>query len=234
MKVLALDCTAKSASAAICENGRIIAQSFVNSARKHSETLMPMIEQLFKMADCNIDDIDLFACNAGPGSFTGVRIGVAQIKGLAFGRNKPCIPVSTLEALAYNMKGFSGIICPVMDARRDQYYNALFESDGKNIVRLCSDRVIAYDALQKELDVINKNIYIVGDGYDAARQQLSLSNLKETPALLINQNAWSTAYCAEKMYSEKGGKYSDIELKPIYLRASQAERTRNERMNDHE
>ncbi|MBE6631386.1 MAG: tRNA (adenosine(37)-N6)-threonylcarbamoyltransferase complex dimerization subunit type 1 TsaB [Ruminococcaceae bacterium] len=234
MKILALDCSAKSASAVICEDEKIIAQNFVNSAKKHSETLMPMVEDLFSLASLSIADVDMFACNAGPGSFTGVRIGVSQIKGLAFGRGKPCVPVSTLESLAYNLKGFKGLICPVMDARRNQFYNALFLSDGHKIVRLTEDRLISVEELERELRERDEDTYFSGDAYYLAKSLISLDSIKETPPVLINQNAWSVAYLAQKKMNEAPAEYTDTELSPIYLRASQAERERNERIKAHE
>ena len=126
MLIIALDSTAVVASVALCRDDTPIAIFHVKNGNTHSETLLPMVESVLKCAGYTVDDVDLFACSVGPGSFTGVRIGVSTVKGLAFGKNKPCVAVSTLEALAENLVPQSGILCPVMNARRGQVYNALF------------------------------------------------------------------------------------------------------------
>ena len=124
MKILAFDSTALTASVAVAEDEELLAELTLNNGNTHSQTLLPMAESLFKMLSITADDIDVFACSEGPGSFTGVRIGAATVKGMAFGRGKACAGVSTLEALAYNLRGYEGIICPVMNARRAQVYTA--------------------------------------------------------------------------------------------------------------
>ncbi|MBE6718234.1 MAG: tRNA (adenosine(37)-N6)-threonylcarbamoyltransferase complex dimerization subunit type 1 TsaB [Ruminococcaceae bacterium] len=231
MKILALDSTAKTASVCISEEERLISIYSVTAGLNHSETLLPMVENALKTAQMNIDDIDMFAISDGPGSFTGVRIGVSLLKGLAFGKDKLCVGVSTLEALAYNLKGFKGVICPVMDARREQVYNALFMSDGKNITRLTEDRAIPLNELQNELAEFKEDIYFCGDGYDLAVRTVDVKTM-ETPILLREQNAYSVAQTALKKYNEnKDGEYTDRVLKPTYLRVPQAERERLERLN---
>ena len=232
MKILALDSTAKTASVCICEDERLISIYSVTAGLNHSETLLPMVENALKTAQMNIDDIDMFAISDGPGSFTGVRIGVSLLKGLAFGKNKLCLGVSTLEALAYNLRGFKGLICPVMDARRDQVYNALFISDGQNIKRLTDDRAIPLKELQTEFENIDaENIYLCGDGYALTKKVIEVETM-DTPMLLREQNAYSVAQTALKKYNEnKDGEYTDRILKPTYLRVPQAERERLERIN---
>lgn len=231
MKILALDSTAKTASVCITEDEKLITVYSVTAGLNHSETLLPMVENALKTAQMNIDEIDMFAISDGPGSFTGVRIGVSLLKGLAFGKEKLCVGVSTLESLAYNLKGFQGVISPVMDARRDQVYNALFESDGKNITRLCDDRAISLKELEAELKS-QQNVYLCGDGYDLAKAKLDCVT-EDTPVLLREQNAYSVAMCALKKYTEnKDASYTDRELKPTYLRVPQAERERLERLNN--
>jgi len=171
--------------------------------------------------------------SAGPGSFTGVRIGVSLLKGLAFGNEKKCVGVSTLEALAYNLFGFEGIICPCMDARRSQVYNALFEGDGKRIVRVTEDRAIPLDELSDELERyfnLGKKIYFCGDGYHLAKDRMAFPT-EDTPPFLRNQNACSVAAVAEKQYNAYPEKdYTDKNIKPIYLRVPQAERERLEKL----
>ena len=232
MIILAVDSTAQTASISICNDKKPIALYSINSGLNHSETLLPMIENALKNAKMSIQDIDMFAISAGPGSFTGVRIGVSLIKGLAFGKGKKCIGVSTLEALAYNMIGFNGIICAVMDARREQVYTALFRSDGTGIERICDDRALSIGELEQELEKVRRDgekIYICGDGYELVKSHIK-TVLCDTPELLREQNAYSTAQAALMKYSENiDGDYSDKELKPIYLRLPQAERERLEK-----
>ena len=232
MLILAIDSTALTSTAAIAENGRPLAVYSVTYRLNHSATLLPMIDSLFSSTGLNIGDIDVFAYSSGPGSFTGVRIGAATVKGLAFDSGKPCGPVSSLEALAFNLDGFDGIVCPVMDARRGQVYNALFE----NGRRLCEDRVITLAELSEELKHFdNKKIRFTGDGYRVAREAISSDNIVDTPAILRDQNAFSVAICGEKCYNEITAKdpdhdFSDKAALPSYLRASQAERERNEKL----
>ena len=175
------------------------------------------------------DDVDLFACAKGPGSFTGVRIGAATVKGLAFGKDKPSLGVSTLEALAYNLRGFSGILCPVMNARRSQVYNALFRAENGKLQRLCPDRAISLSELSEELAAYGDTpVYLSGDGYDMTRAALTDCNLQETPEELIYQSGYSVAMCALAAY-EAGDRTTDAELVPTYLRLPQAERERLEK-----
>lgn len=234
MKILALETSALVASVAIVEDDKLLASTTLDNGHTHSETVLPMTEHLLALCGMEAADIDLYAVTTGPGSFTGVRIGVSLIKGLAFGRNKPCVGVSTLEALAYNMEGCVGILCPVMDARRSQLYNALFYSDGKQITRLTPDRLIPAEQLLSEIEQYAddcESIYTVGEGAPI------LSEINEgalpllEPALLARrQSAVSVARIALAKY-EVGETLSDSALLPTYLRASQAERERLEREN---
>ena len=169
MKILALDTSATVASVAIAEGSTPLAQYTLNAKNTHSETLLPMVESALKALSLTASDIDLFALSAGPGSFTGVRIGAATIKGLSFGSGKPCVEVSTLEALAQNLVFKAGIICPVMNARRSQVYTAIFESDGKSLTRLMPDSAISIKELDEILSQYARPISLVGDGYDICR-----------------------------------------------------------------
>lgn len=228
MKILAIDSTAIVASVALCDDEKLIALYTVNNGNTHSETLLPMVESILKEAKLTPADIELFAVSNGPGSFTGVRIGCATIKGLAFGRNVPCIGVSTLEALAYNLKGSDGIICPVMNARRNQVYNALFRFEGDKLIRLCDDRAIAVSELAEELKKEEK-IYLSGDGVSITAPLIPHEKLGFTHPVMEHQNAYSIAMCALDAY--KNGNYvTDTDLAPTYLRPSQAERERMERL----
>ena len=229
MIILALDSTAQTGAVALCRDEKLIASFTLNTGNTHSETLLPSVEVVLKLGDMTVDDVDLFAISKGPGSFTGVRIGAATVKGMAFGKDKPCIGVSTLEALAYNLRGFSGIACPVMNARRSQVYNALFRVENGKIERLCPDRAIALTELAEELAAYGDTpIYLSGDGYDMTREALASCNLGNTPEELIYQSGYSVAMCALAAY-EAGERTTDAELVPTYLRLPQAERERLEK-----
>lgn len=231
MKILAFDGTAKAATVALTDGDRTLGYYTVDNGLTQSELLLPMAENLLSSLKLTFSDVDIFATSVGPGSFTGVRIGVSLVKGLAFGKNIPCVGVSTLEALAENLKPLKGILVPCMDARRGQVYSATFRSDGKNIERLTEDRAIALSALAEELrEYRDECIYLSGDGYEVARRALLSDSipLSATPELLILENAVSVAKVAKRSY-ERGEAVSDSELSPVYLRMPQAERERLER-----
>ena len=232
MKILAFDGTAKAASVAVCENEKPLAYYTVDNGLTQSELLLPMAENLLSSLKMSFSDIDIFATSVGPGSFTGVRIGVSLIKGLAFGRKAPCVAVSTLEALAENLVPLKGILVPCMDARRNQVYSATFRCDSENIQRLTEDRAISLDELAEELMKYDEPIYLSGDGYSVARRVLLGKGVKlsETPELLILENGVSVAKVAYRMY-ERGKFVTDTELSPTYLRLPQAERERLERLS---
>ena len=230
MKILALDSTAVAASVALCEDGELLGEYTVRNGNTHSQTLLPMVESLLSFFEIGVDDIDLFAASAGPGSFTGVRIGAATLKGLAFGTDKPCLGVSTLEALAYNLIGQDGLICPVMNARRKQVYTAIFRCKSGQLERLLPDSALAIT----ELDAIlagyrDETIYLCGDGYDITEELLT-TPIAPTPERLRHQSAYSVAQVALRDY-QNGVHTSDLEMAPTYLRPSQAERERAEREN---
>lgn len=223
MKILAVDSTATTASVAITEDELLLAEYTISNGNTHSETLLPMIEASLNTLGLSVSDIELFACSAGPGSFTGVRIGAATVKGLAFGSEKPCVAVSTLEALAYNLVGIKGLICPVMNARRSQVYTALFESDGKTLTRLCDDDAISISELDSMLAQKNLPVSFCGDGYDVTIPEIKLTTIFPTPKRQQIQSAYSVACVALKKYNN-GEFVSDKELVSTYLRPCQAER----------
>ncbi|MBQ8357105.1 MAG: tRNA (adenosine(37)-N6)-threonylcarbamoyltransferase complex dimerization subunit type 1 TsaB [Clostridia bacterium] len=233
MLILALDSTALVASVALCRDETPIASFTVKNGNTHSETLLPMIESVLKTAGYTVEDIDLFACSVGPGSFTGVRIGVSTVKGLAFGKNKPCAAVSTLEALAENLVPASGILCPVMNARRGQVYNALFRYESGVLTRLCPDRALAVTELAAELLQKGAPFRLVGDGIGEFKRLAPEAAPEGISALLHDQNAVSVAKCALRAYHE-GNLCTDAELKPVYLRLPQAERERLEKLKNTE
>ena len=230
MNILAFDSTAKTASVALARDGKILADFFVDSGKTHSEILLPMAEDVLARAHVQISEIDYFAVTAGPGSFTGVRIGVATIKGLAFGKNKPCVAVSTLEALAENLIPCEGILCPVMNARRGQVYNALFRYEDGKLIRLCEDRAISALDLETELLAKNEAVYFSGDGVGEIKRLCKQIEPGKVSEQLVDQNAVSVAKCARRTYSS-GVHFTDAELSPVYLRLPQAERERLERQN---
>ena len=235
MLILALDSTAQVGSVALCEDEALIAEYTLNTGHTHSETLLPMVESVLKIAGYTADDVDLFVCTAGPGSFTGVRIGAATVKGLAFGKGKPCIGVSTLEVLARNGEALEGILCPAMNARRQQVYNALFEGDGRGLTRLCEDRPLAIAELGAELQekYPERPVYLMGDGaklvYDGLAEVLG-GRLRLLPERLLNQSGYHAAQAGLRLYRE-GVRTTDAALTPVYLRPSQAERVRMEKLN---
>lgn len=244
MKILAIDTTAKTAAIAVTDDEKLIAVATLNTPGTHSVTVLPTVDALLKGSSLTADDIDVFACSAGPGSFTGVRIGVALIKGLAFGSDKPCIGVSSLESLARNMSFTDGIVCPVMDARRNQLYNALFRFENGALVRLTEDRLLTADELSAELTGYSEKITFVGDGWAIAESKIISADesgrMTVAPELYRWQNGYSVAQSALAEYravAENGGdisKYTAAALSPVYLRASQAERERNEKLASEE
>jgi tRNA threonylcarbamoyladenosine biosynthesis protein TsaB len=240
-KLLGLDSSAVAASCAVADfaaGGRILAYATVNTKTTHSQTLMPLMESVLKAAGLTPSDLDAFAVTNGPGSFTGLRIGVSAVKGLAFALGKPVCGVSTLKSLAHNLAGQDVTACAVMDARRGEVYNALFEIRGDEIKRLTEDRAISLADLGKELERYDK-VVLVGDGAELAyehfggqsngRAPLSCGgqetstpfarSVKLAPEILRWQNAASVCFAAEDFISAK-------ELMPIYLRKPQAERER--------
>ena len=234
MKILAFDSTARAASVAVLEDERALAVFTIDNGLTQSELLLPMAEDVLRALKLSFSDIDAFAATMGPGSFTGVRIGAALIKGLAFAKDKPCIGVSTIEALAYNMMPHEGIIVPVMDARRAQVYTGIFTSDGESITRVSEDMAIGCTELAemlKEYDGVP--IYLVGDGYDVAYRILTECGIKiaPTPRLLKNENAYSVGLIAKRKL-DKGEAVTDKEITPTYLRMPQAERERLERLKN--
>ncbi len=233
MLILAIDSTAKEASAALVRDGAAIGEVNLRSGNTQSEQLLPSVDFLLRASGYSSSDADIYACAAGPGSFTGVRIGAATIKGLAFGRGKCCAAVSTLEALAENVRGLHGIAVAVMDARRGQVYTATFDCRGDgDPTRLTPDGAMSVSELADTLAKADYRapIYLVGDGYDVAYPTLAerLDDLRPTPVPLRTHSATSIAFVAERM-ARHGELCDDISLSPSYLRLSQAEREYNEK-----
>ncbi len=224
MKILAIDTSASPVSAALVEDGRLLGEFYLNIRTTHSQTLMPLVSALLETTGTAVSDIDLFAVNAGPGSFTGVRIGVASVKGMSMPLDKPCAQVSTLEAMAYSMPYRHGIVCAVMDARCKQVYNALFRLTDGQVERITEDRAIPVEMLAGELGEMKEPVYLTGDGAELCYEQLhEMENVVLTPVNIRFQHAYGTAVAAARMAEENRLCSSDA-LMPVYLRLPQAER----------
>ena len=227
MLILAFESSARAASVALLRDGSLVSQYSQCSGLTHSRTLLPMAEDMLKNAELSIRDVDCFAVAHGPGSFTGIRIGVSTVKGLAWAADRPCVGVSTLEAMAWHGLAAGGVICPVMDARRHQVYNALFAiRDGKP-VRLCEDRPIALEELAPQVKELGAPVFLVGDGAELTAKYFESEGIpfRMAPENLRWQSAWGVAMAA---LDKTPGTADD--LLPVYLRLSQAERERQERM----
>lgn len=232
MLILAFETSAKAASVALTENGKLLGEGYQNTGLTHSQTLMVMAEDVLKQCGKTAADVEAVAVAEGPGSFTGVRIGVAAAKGFAWGKEIPCYGVSTLEAMAESLGAFDGYVCPCMDARRSQVYNALFRAENGQLIRITEDRAIALADLKEELKNVEKSIFLVGDGanlcYNTLREEVA--NLVLPPEHRIHQRAVGVAILAQRM-ADAGIAPSGGELTPNYLRLSQAEREKLERNN---
>ena len=230
MKIIALESSAVTASVAVTEDERLLAQSFQNSGLTHSATLMPMAADLLKNTGLTLDEMDVVAVAAGPGSFTGVRIGVAAAKGLAWPGDKPCAPCSTLESMAWQCAHMGGEICAAMDARRNQVYCARFLAENGELTRLTGDRAMGLDELAEEVRASGKPQTLVGDGAHLVQKALDAQGLPTVmmPPHLIYQTAWGVARAALRLAKEDK-LVSAAAMAPSYHRLSQAERERLER-----
>lgn len=227
MLILAFESSARPASVALLQDGRLLSQYSQCSQLTHSRTLLPMAEDMLKNAELSLHDVDLFAVAHGPGSFTGVRIGVSTVKGLSWALDKPCVGVSTLEGMAWNGLAAGGVICPVMDARRSQVYNALFEIRDGRPTRLTEDRPISLEDLSEEVRALGRPVFLVGDGAELTAKAFAAASLPFVlaPENLRWQSAWGVAMAAD---GKTPG--SADALLPVYLRLSQAERERQARL----
>ena len=230
MNLLALDTAGKTAAVAVLRDDTLLYEAQCNNGLTHSETLLPMIDTALKACGLTVDDLDVLGVTNGPGSFTGLRIGVATAKGLAWPGDKLCAPCSTLESMAWPLAFFrDAVIVCAMDARRKQVYNALFQADGERLIRLAPDRAISLEELGEELKKIKKRKIVVGDGaklcYNALREQDSQMELAPEP--LRMQSAQGVARAALEQI-RAGRLVKGRELVPVYHRLSQAERERLE------
>ncbi len=233
MYILALESSAKAASAALSRDGKLVNMEFRADGLTHSCTLLPMAEAVLEKSGLKIEDVDAVAVSHGPGSFTGIRIGIATAKGLCWGAEKKAIGVSTLEAMAWNGESArpGAVICCCMDARRNQTYNALFTFSGGRPQRLTKDRAIGFEELAGELKNMGKDIFVLGDGGELCYNELKKLGVTSVlaPESIRYQNAWGVCRAAEGKEPRGAGG-----LLPVYLRLSQAERERLAKMNTKE
>ena len=230
MLIFAFETSAKAGSVALMDENRLLGESFCNTALTHSQTLLTMGQELLTTCGFTAEDVTDVAVAAGPGSFTGVRIGVAAAKGFAWGKELPCWGVSTLEAMAFNLGAWQGYVCPVMDARRSQVYNALFYADRGKLRRVTEDRAISLAELGEELKNLSETVFLVGDGSSLCYNTLKdmVSDLVCPPEHHMHQRAAGVALAA-KIMIDRGEPGDANALSPNYLRLSQAERERLEK-----
>ncbi len=231
MKILALETSARAVSAAVSENGRILTSGYQDTGLTHSRTLMPMLENLLQCTGVSLAEIDLFAVSEGPGSFTGLRIGSATAKGLGLALDKPIIPVPTVDGLAYDLWGTDKIVCPIMDARRNQVYTGIYEfCDGKLQI-LENQMAVSVTEIAEKLNALGREVIFLGDGVPVYRKTLAevmKIPYSFAPAHMNRQRASAVAVLGAQYYVQ-GRAESAMEHKPDYLRLSQAERERKER-----
>lgn len=232
MKILGIDSSGLVASAAIADEKNIIAEFTVNNKQTHSQTLLPMIEKVVDMSGIELEQIDAIAIAAGPGSFMGLRIGSATAKGIGLALKKPVVSVPTLEGLAYRVSVFDGIICPIMDARRNQVYTGIYKMDKGNLVCLSEQKAVDIHEIMEELEKYDEKVIFLGDGVEVQRETIEKEFKKEycfAPIHLSKQSAAAVAVLGD-IYFNQGKAEDAAEHKPIYLRKSQAEREREERL----
>lgn len=231
MRILAIDSSATAASAALVDDSKVLGEFYINTKLTHSQTLMPMIDNVFRCMRTDLNSVDLFAVSTGPGSFTGIRIGVASIKGLAMAQNKPCVGVSTLEAMAFNLAHMECTICAVMDARCGQVYNAIFKAHCGSLERITPDRALSIEDLAQECENYAKPLFLVGDGAKLCynNEQFEKCGAVLPPEPLIYQRACGVAKSAQLVYKQSGA-VTAAALMPIYLRLPQAERELKKRL----
>ena len=233
MKILAIDSSSLVASVAVVEDEIMVAEYTINHKKTHSQTLLPMIDEISKMAEINLSEVDAIAVSGGPGSFTGLRIGSATAKGLGMVWNKPLIHVPTVDAMAYNLYGTDKLICPMMDARRNQTYTGLYEFDGNKFKIVMEQSAISVDELIEKINDLRREVIFLGDGVPVFKEMLDEKLVVEhtyAPAHMNRQRAGAVAVLGSKYYAE--GKYETAaEHEPNYLRQSQAEREAKEKNN---
>lgn len=231
MKILAVDSSGLVASVAVVMDDNLLGEFTMNYKKTHSQTLLPMLDELADMIELDLNTLDAIAVAGGPGSFTGLRIGSATVKGLALALDKPVIQIPTVDALAYNLCGHRDLVCPLMDARRNQTYTGLYQFDGNQMQVIKEQCAVEIAAIVAEINNIGKPVVFLGDGVAVFRDYIAehcKTGYTFAPAHLNKQRAGAVAALAEEYY--KQGKIMDAaEHKPEYLRLSQAERERMEK-----
>ena len=231
MRILSVDTSSNVAAVAVTEDEKLICEILVNTKKTHSQTLMPMIDSALKQSELEISDIDLIASANGPGSFTGLRIGVSAVKGLAHAMDIPVVGVSILTAMAYNLPFCEYLISPILDARRNQVYNAVYEWSDTDLKEIQAPRALSVDELIEEFITSDKKVVFLGDGVGIHKEYIKekLGNKAVfAPVSANEQRASGLAAAAKKLYDEKKAG-SCYELAPIYLRKPQAERELEEK-----
>lgn len=234
MRVLAIDSSGLTATVAIVEDDTTIAEFTINYKKTHSQTLLPMIDEMVKMVEADLNTIDAIAVAGGPGSFTGLRIGSATAKGLGLALGKPLIHIPTADAMAYSIYGCEDIICPIMDARRNQVYTGIYQMDGDKLQVLEAQMAVEIDELAKKLCTYGKPVIFLGDGVPVHKDRLEKELMTDhdiafAPAHMNQQRAAAVGMLGIQYYKE-GKTETAMEHKPDYLRVSQAEREREERL----
>ncbi len=233
MLILSLDSTAETASAALSDDGRFLAGVTLNVGNKHSTTLLPAAKFVLESAGYVVSDVELFALTAGPGSFTGVRIGAGTVKGLSLGRNVPCIGVSSLETMAEGFAFADGIVCPMINARRDRCFTAFFSAEQGNIKRLTEDDTLEGGEIEEFLTSCGRKVYLTGDGVPFYLKSHSAGDSVFIPEMLKYPNAYYAGAVAKRIYDSADDSvrqsFTAEMLRPIYLRQPQAERELAER-----
>ncbi|MCH5268410.1 MAG: tRNA (adenosine(37)-N6)-threonylcarbamoyltransferase complex dimerization subunit type 1 TsaB [Lachnospiraceae bacterium] len=228
MKILGIDSSGLVASAAVLSEGSIVAEFTVNNKQTHSQTLLPMIEQVINMSGISLEELDAIAVASGPGSFTGLRIGASTAKGLGLALEKPIIPVPTLEGLAYRLAGMDGVVCPLMDARRNQVYTGIFRVQDHRLQVVSEQKAVDIHEMIQELNELGEKVTLLGDGVPVQRETLQEELTvpwQEAPVHLSRQSAAAVVALAA-IYWKEGKIETADEHRPEYLRKSQAERER--------
>ncbi|MEE1315470.1 MAG: tRNA (adenosine(37)-N6)-threonylcarbamoyltransferase complex dimerization subunit type 1 TsaB [Faecalimonas sp.] len=235
MRILALDSSGLVATVAILEDTQTVAEYTVNYKKTHSQTLLPMLDEIVKMTEFDLSTVDAIAVAGGPGSFTGLRIGSATAKGLGLALNKPLVHVPTVDGLAYNLYGNKGLICPIMDARRNQVYTGIYRFEDGAFEVVEAQMAIDLGELIEKLNAYGERVTFLGDGVPVYREQLEkklTTDFAFAPAHLNRQRAAAVGALAMR-YVAEGKTESAAEHQPDYLRLSQAERERAERNAEH-
>lgn len=234
MKILALDSSGLVAGVAVVEDDNLLGEYTINYKKTHSQTLLPMLDEVAKMIELDLNSVDVIAVSAGPGSFTGLRIGSATAKGLGLALNKKIVSVPTVDALAYNLWGFPDVVCPLMDARRQQAYTGLYEFVSGRLQTLLPQCAVGIDEIVEKINETGRTVTFLGDGVpvfaEYIKEHLTVP-YSFAPAHMNKQRAASVAVLGGILFSE-GHAEEAREHKPEYLRLSQAERERQEKERD--